>query len=71
MTFPLTILIQHKRSICCGAPIAAGVALSDTRELEVEADDGCYKVEFKSGQYEYEYEISVADGRILSAERDD
>ena len=63
-----TISSQEARDIALSN---AGVALSDTRELEVEADDGCYKVEFKSGQYEYEYEISVADGRILSAERDD
>lgn len=65
-----TISSQQARDIALSN---AGVALSDTRELEVEleTDDGCYKVEFKSGQYEYEYEISVADGRILSAERDD
>ena len=65
-----TISSQQARDIALSN---AGVALSDTRELEVEleSDDGCYKVEFKSGQYEYEYEISVADGRILSAERDD
>lgn len=65
-----TISSQEARDIALSN---AGVALSDTRELEVEleSDDGCYKVEFKSGQYEYEYEISVADGRILSAERDD
>lgn len=65
-----TISSQQARDIALSN---AGVALSDARELEVEleSDDGCYKVEFKSGQYEYEYEISVADGRILSAERDD
>lgn len=65
-----TISSQEARDIALSN---AGVALSDTRELEVEleADDGCYKVEFKSGRYEYEYEISVTDGRILSAERDD
>ena len=65
-----TISSQQARDIALSN---AGVALSDTRELEVEleSDDGCYKVEVKSGQYEYEYEISVADGRILSAERDD
>ena len=65
-----TISSQEARDIALSN---AGVALSDTRELEVEleSDDGCYKVEFKSGRYEYEYEISVTDGRILSAERDD
>lgn len=51
----------------------AGVALSQAAELDVELeqDDGCYKVEFKSGRYEYEYEISLTDGSILSRERDD
>lgn len=49
----------------------AGVTLDQVRELEVELDDGCYQVEFKAGRYEYEYEISAADGSILSAERDD
>ncbi len=65
-----TISSQQARDI---ALANAGVALSDARELEVELerDDGCYKVEFKSGRYEYEYEISVTDGRILNAERDD
>ena len=49
----------------------AGVSASDAYKLEVELDDGCYQVEFKSGYYEYEYEISAADGTILQAERDD
>ena len=51
----------------------AGISLSAVEELEVELewDDGCYKVEFKSGTYEYEYEIGLTDGRILSVERDD
>lgn len=51
----------------------AGVALSEAAELEVELEqeDGCYKVGFKSGRYEYEYEISLTDGGILSRERDD
>ena len=48
----------------------AGVSESDVYELEVELDDGCYQVEFKAGYYEYEYEISAADGTILQAERD-
>lgn len=65
-----TISSQQARDIALSN---AGVALSDAWELEVEleSDDGCYKVEFKSGRYEYEYEISVTDGRIISAERDD
>lgn len=49
----------------------AGVTQDQVRELEVELDDGCYQVEFKAGRYEYEYEISAADGSILTAERDD
>lgn len=49
----------------------AGVTQDQVREMEVELDDGCYQVEFKAGRYEYEYEISAADGSILTAERDD
>lgn len=49
----------------------AGVTLDQARALEVELDDGSYQVEFKAGNYEYEYEISAADGSIISAERDD
>lgn len=49
----------------------AGVTLDQARALEVELDDGSYQVEFKAGNYEYEYEISAADGLIISAERDD
>lgn len=63
-----TISSQRARDI---ALANAGIALSEAAELEVELDDGCYKVEFKAGGYEYEYEISVTDGGILSAERDD
>ena len=49
----------------------AGVTAASVTGLEVELDDGCYQVEFESGRYEYEYEISAADGTILQAERDD
>ena len=49
----------------------AGVTQDQVKELEVELDDGSYQVEFKAGRYEYEYEISAADGSILTAERDD
>ena len=52
----------------------AGVALAQTSKMEVEPefdeDIPCYKVEFKSGGYEYEYEIGAFDGAILKTERD-
>ncbi|MCI7472399.1 MAG: PepSY domain-containing protein [Clostridiales bacterium] len=63
-----TISSQQAREIALSN---AGVALAEAAELEVELDDGCYKVEFKAGGYEYEYKISVTDGSILGAERDD
>lgn len=51
----------------------AGVDASQIRKLEVEEehDDGryFYKVEFKSGQTEYEYEIDAYTGDIISAEQ--
>ena len=52
----------------------AGVTLSQAYELEVddELDDDQphYKVEFKSGGYEYEYEIDAFTGSVLKSERD-
>ncbi len=47
----------------------AGVAKSDTREREVEWDDGCWEVSFQAGRTEYEYKIS-ADGKILHHEKE-
>ena len=52
----------------------AGVALTDTYELEVEEElderTPCYKVEFKAGGMEYSYDIAASDGAILSFERE-
>ena len=52
----------------------AGLSVNDVWELEVddELDDDYphYKVDFKSGGYEYEYEIDAATGAVLWSERD-
>ena len=52
----------------------AGLSVNDVWELEVdeELDDRYphYQVEFKSGGYEYEYEIDAATGAVLWSERD-
>ena len=48
----------------------AGVALTDTYELEVEEElderTPCYKVEFKAGGMEYEYKIDARTGGAFS-----
>ena len=53
---------------------SAGVTQSQAYELEVddELDDDQphYKVEFKAGGYEYEYEIDAFTGSVLKSERD-
>lgn len=52
----------------------AGFAEADVSGLRVERDDDDgrleYKVEFRVGNTEYEYEILAADGRILDFEKD-
>ncbi len=52
----------------------AGFSASEVRKLEVEldTDDGVrvYEVEFKKDQTEYSYEISAANGAILSKEKE-
>ncbi|HIZ93523.1 MAG TPA: PepSY domain-containing protein [Candidatus Flavonifractor avicola] len=52
----------------------AGVSLNDAYELEVEEDfderTPFYKVEFKAGGMEYEYEIDAQSGAILTYEAD-
>ena len=52
----------------------AGVSQSQVYELEVEdeldEDQPCYKVEFKAGGYDYEYEIDAFTGAVLKSERD-
>lgn len=52
----------------------AGVQSSNVRELEVERDRdngvSLYEISFKSGGYEYEYEINAKTGSILQHERE-
>ena len=51
--------------------IALGHAgVGSASELFVELDDGKYEIEFKSGGYEYEYEINAANGAILEAKKE-
>ncbi len=55
----------------------AGISLSDAREVDVELDKylgtDSYEVSFKSGGYEYDYDINASTGEILNnkKERDD
>lgn len=53
---------------------SAGVSQSQVYELEVEdeLDEGQphYKVEFKAGGYDYEYEIDALTGSVLKSERE-
>ncbi len=52
----------------------AGLAAEDVRAVwaELDYDDGrmVYEVEFRSGGYEYEYEIDAASGAVLKAEKE-
>lgn len=52
----------------------AGVSADNIREYECELDrdDGIvvYEIEFKSGNYEYSYEINATDGKVLKYEKD-
>ena len=52
----------------------AAVASADAREMECELDRECgnpvYEVEFKSGGYEYSYEINAETGKIISSEKE-
>ncbi len=52
----------------------AGVSVADVREFECELDkdDGysLYEIEFKSGGYEYSYEIDATNGTIIKQEKD-
>ena len=47
----------------------AGV--NNATNIEIELDDNEYKVEFKVGRQEYEYEINATTGKIISYEIDD
>ena len=52
----------------------AGLSSSQVTGLEVKLDrDGgrlVYEIEFKSGGYEYEYEINASNGSIIKSEKD-
>ena len=50
----------------------AGLSASQVRELEVEydRDDATYDVSFKSGGYEYDYEINAYTGAIIKSEKE-
>ena len=41
-------------------------------EIEVDTDDGktVYKLDFRFGSTEYDYEIDAASGKILKAEKE-
>ena len=41
-------------------------------ECELDRDDGrtVYEIEFKSGRYEYSYEIDAVSGTVLDSEKD-
>lgn len=52
----------------------AGIAESETYgwEVELDRDNGrtVYEIEFRSGRYEYQYEIDAYSGTVLRSERD-
>ena len=50
----------------------ANVKLSDAAELEIRLDDNdtVYEISFTAGGYEYDYDISAADGAVLNAEKE-
>ncbi len=51
----------------------AGLSESDIRDFEIELDDDHrmhYEIEFKSGGYEYEYDIDALDGSVLKYDKD-
>lgn len=53
----------------------AGLSASDIsrQKVEFDFDDGyaLYEVEFRSGRYEYEYEIDAVSGQVIKSEMDD
>lgn len=66
---------RHRPGGCRDIALSsAGVSQSQVYELEVEdeldEDQPCYKVEFKTGGYDYEYEIDAFTGAVLKSERD-
>ena len=53
----------------------AGLSSSDIsgQKVEFDFDDGSaiYEIEFRSGRYEYEYEIDAVSGQVIKSEMDD
>lgn len=53
----------------------AGLSASDIsrQKVEFDFDDGyaIYEIEFRSGRYEYEYEVDAVSGQIIKSEMDD
>lgn len=53
----------------------AGLSASDIsrQKVEFDFDDGyaIYEIEFRSGRYEYEYEVDAVSGQVLKSEMDD
>lgn len=53
----------------------AGVSSADIsgQKVEFDFDDGyaIYEIEFRSGRYEYEYEIDAVSGQVIKSEMDD
>jgi len=43
---------------------------STVRFVDGELDDGVYELEFRSGNWEYDYEVDACTGEILKAEKD-
>ena len=51
--------------------IAFGHAgVGNVSDLSIDLDDGKYEIDFKSGGYEYEYEINAANGAILESKKE-
>ncbi len=50
----------------------AGVKADDIRDYSIELDDveAVYEIEFKSGAYEYSYEISAKSGKVIGSEKE-
>ena len=53
----------------------AGLSASDIsrQKVQFDFDDGyaIYEIEFRSGRYEYEYEIDAVSGQVVKSEMDD
>lgn len=58
-----------KRKAFAHAGVAAESVVLEKAELDVEHGIVIYEIEFKSGGYEYEYEINATTGEIISQEK--